>query len=113
MLLVGYAVGGVDPVAGAAVAGAPWLAAALLVGAALGASIVDGAGNVPFLRAVRPLERAEMTTVFMTYRNAAQFGPPGIFAALLRVFELPAVFIAGGAAMLVMARLARHIPRRM
>ena len=113
LLIVGYAAGGAVTIAVAAVADAPWLGAVLLVGAALGASVVDGAGNVPFLRAVRPLERAEMTTVFMTYRNAAQFAPPGIFAALLRVFDLPAVFIAGGGAMLVMARLAHYIPRRM
>jgi hypothetical protein len=74
---------------------------------------VDGGGNVPFLRAVRPLERAEMTTVYMTYRNASQLGPPGIYAFLLLTFELPAVFVAGGALTVAMALLARYIPRRM
>jgi hypothetical protein len=97
----------------AAMSDAPWFGIALIIGAALGASGVDGGGNVPFLRAVRPLERAEMTTVYMTYRNASQLGPPGVYALLLRMFELPAVFVAGGAMTLAMALLSRYIPRRM
>ena len=53
-----------------------------LVAAAIITGAIDGAGNVPFLRAVHPMERAEMTTVFATYRDVSQLGPPGIFALL-------------------------------
>lgn len=113
LLVASYGLAGLLTMAVAAASNAPWLGIALIVGAALGASGVDGGGNVPFLRAVRPLERAEMTTVYMTYRNASQLGPPGIYAFLLRTFELPAVFVAGGALTVAMALLARYIPRRM
>jgi MFS family permease len=113
LLVASYGFAGILTMAVAAMSDMPWLGIALIVGAALGASGVDGGGNVAFLRAVRPLERAEMTTVYMTYRNASQLGPPGIYAFLLRSFELPAVFIAGGAMTLAMAWLSRYIPRRM
>ncbi len=113
LLILGYASAGILTMAIAATSGLPWVGAALIVGAALGASLVDGAGNVPFLRAVRPFERAEMTTVFMTYRNASQFGPPGVYSFLLQTFELPAVFLAGGFMTLSMAALSGYIHRRM
>jgi len=113
LLVASYGFAGILTMAVAAMSDMPWLGIVLIVGAALGASGVDGGGNVPFLRAVRPLERAEMTTVYMTYRNASQLGPPAIYAFLLRTFELPAVFIASGAMTLAMAWLSRYIPRRM
>lgn len=97
----------------ALVAGNAWLGAALwLVSAAL-ATPLDGAGNIPFLRAVRARERSEMTGVFLTYRDASQLLPPGVFAVLLRFFELPAVFVASGLGMMTVAWLARYLPRRL
>ena len=74
---------------------------------------IDGAGNLLFLRAVHAHERSEMTTVFISYRDVAQLGPPIVFSALLSVFALPSVFVASGAMMLGSAMLARHIPRRL
>jgi hypothetical protein len=65
-----------------------------------------------FLRAVHPYERAEMTSVFATFRDTSQIGPPGIFSLLLMTFALPAVFVAGGLGMLVMAWYARYVPRQ-
>ena len=53
-----------------------------------------------------------MTAVFITYRDVAQLVPPAVFAVLLTVFKLQAVFIAGGLMMLALAGLARYIPRR-
>ena len=54
-----------------------------------------------------------MTTVFATYRDVSQLVPPGIFALLLKAFHVPAVFVAGGLAMLAVAYYARYLPRRM
>jgi ACDE family multidrug resistance protein len=113
LMIAGYTGAGLTTMAIALTTGLPWVGAGLIVGAALMASLVDGAGNVPFLRAVRPFERAEMTTVFMTFRNASQFGPPGLYAFLLRTWELPAVFLAGGLMTLSMAALSGFIHRRM
>lgn len=115
LLAVGYGLSGALTVTVAflATGGEPVLGAAFLIAAAAAASMIDGVGNAPFLRAVHPLERAEMTTVFNTFRHTAQILAPGLFAALLIHFQLPAVFLAGGAIMAVMAALSFYIPRRM
>ena len=112
LLAIGYAATGVATVAVAAAAGAPWLAVALLLASSVLASVIDAAGNGLFLRAVHPHERTEMASVFATYREIAQLGPPGIFAALLSVFALPVVFVVSGAGMMVFTVLTRYIPRR-
>ena len=70
-------------------AGQPLVAGMMLIWTALAASVLDGAGNVPFLRAVRPRERSEMIGVYLTFRDAGQLAPPGAFAILLKFFELP------------------------
>jgi MFS family permease len=113
LLMLGYAASGLATLAIAVFGGVPWLGAAILIGAALMTGAVDGAGNVPFLRAVHPTERPEMTTVFATYRDVSQLAPPGVFALLLKFFALPAVFVASAAGMLALAYYARYIPRRM
>ena len=113
LLLVSYSAAGLATLGVAAASGVPWLGVAVLLGAAVSAGALDGAGNVPFLRAVHPPQRAEMTTVFATYRDASQFAPPGLFALLLRAFELPAVFVAGGLGMLTLAHFARYLPKRL
>jgi MFS family permease len=113
LLVGGYLAGGLVTMAVAVVAGQPWLGAGALLLAAFATGSIDGAGNLPFLRAVHPLERPEMTTVFATYRDAAQLAPPGVFSVLLKLFELPAVFVAGGAALVVLSHYARFIPRRL
>lgn len=113
LLVVAYVASGLASLGVAAAGGVPWLVAAALVTAAIITGAIDGAGNVPFLRAVHPMERAEMTTVFATYRDVSQLVPPGIFALLLKAFHVPAVFVAGGLAMLAVAYYARYLPRRM
>lgn len=108
-----YALGGATTFAVALVAGLPWLGALLLLGACAVVSAIDGPGNTLFLRAVRPLERAEMTAVFMMYRDTAQLVVPGFYALLLLVLPLPFVFAASGLGTAALALVARYIPRRM
>jgi hypothetical protein len=93
--------------------GVPWLGATLLVLAALGTETIDGAGNLLFLRAVHVYERAEMTTVFVSFRDVAQLGPPAVCSVLLTLFSLPSVFVAAGVMMLAAAALSGSIPRRL
>ena len=85
----------------------------LLVLAAFAATVIDGGGNVPFLRAVKPLERPAMTSVFMTFRHVGPIIMPGIMAVALWVLPLPFVFIISGLLTLGMALLALHLPRSM
>ena len=85
----------------------------LLFFAAFSATLIDGAGNVPFLRAVHPYERAAMTSVFMTFRHVGSLVVPGVLAVVLWLLPLPFVFVAGGLMTLVMAALSRYLPRRL
>lgn len=84
-----------------------------LVFAALGATILDGAGNVLFFRAVRPWERSEMAGIFLTYRDAGQLATPGLFAIVLKFSTLPAVFFAASLWTFASVFCCRYIPRRM
>jgi hypothetical protein len=97
----------------AAVFDLPWVGAVMLVMAGFGAEMIDGAGNLLFLRAVNPYERSEMTTVFVSYHDVAQLGAPAASAALLSLFKLPSVCVVAGIMMIGSARLTRHIPRRL
>ena len=113
ILILGYASAGVVTIMIAMVQDWPMLVLVLIILSACAAAIVDGAGNVPFLRAVHPYERAEMTSVFVTYRHTAQLVTPGVFSLVLGVFALPAVFVVGGAGFVSMAWLARYLPKRL
>ncbi len=113
LMRVGYAGAGILSIAAATTASQPGWGAFFLVMAACSAGALDGAGNLLFLRAVHPYERAEMTTVFASYRDVTQVAPPIICSILLAFFALPSVFIASGSAMLASAALATRIPRRL
>jgi MFS family permease len=113
LLQAGYGVAGGLSLCAALTFGMPWLGATLLVLAALGTEIIDGAGNLLFLRAVHVHERSEMTTVFVSFRDVAQLGPPAVCSVLLSLFSLPSVFVAGGLMMLASSWLCRRIPRRL
>jgi len=115
LLSVGYGLTGLASLAAAvaAVTGLSLLCMALICFAAFCATMIDGAGNVPFLRAVRHYERAAMTSVFMTFRHVGSLVVPGVFALVLWVLPLPFVFVTGGLLGLLMAFLSRYIPRGM
>ena len=112
LLTIGYSCTGAATLLIAFVAATPWAGVGFLITAATFAAVIDAVGNALFLRAVRARERAEMTAVFTTYREVAQLGPPGLFAVLLNIFTLPAVFIVSGASMIAMIFFTRYIPRR-
>lgn len=92
-------------------AASPLLAAAFLILGAFCATALDALGGIAFLRAVHPYERAEMATVYSTYRQISDITAPMVFAVVLSFLPLPAVFAVSGGVMLVMARIALHLPR--
>ncbi len=94
-------------------AGFPQIASVLLVISALGATMLDGAGNVLFYRAVRARERAEMTAVFVSYRDFGQLATPGLYSVLLAFLTLPVVFSSAAVWMFVAGYFCRFIPKRM
>jgi MFS family permease len=115
LLAIGYGLTGIASLAAAvaAAAGAPLLCMALMCLAAFSATMIDGAGNVPFLRAVHHYERAAMTSVFMTFRQVGSLLIPGVLAVVLWVLPLWGVFAVGGLLTLGMAALSRYLPQRL
>jgi MFS family permease len=89
----------------------PEVAAAMFVLAAVGCSALDALGNIPFLRSVHHYERSEMTSVFRTYIEVSQLLPSALYAGVLLVAPLPAVFVVLGLVLLVTAWYARYLPR--
>ena len=108
MLIIGFTLSAWGTLMVAVFYAQPWLAMACLLVAAMAMVMLDATGSLPFMLAVRPGQRAEMTAVYSTYRDAAETVPPGLFSLLLRVFELPVVFIGGGIGMLALALLSRR-----
>jgi MFS transporter len=91
----------------------PAIAPVLLIGAAFGASIIDGPGNIPFLRATRPHERPAMAGIYMTYRDISQFAPVAVFSFILAVAELTTAFLTFAAVLFGTAWLSRLIHPRL
>ncbi len=112
-LIAGYTLCGIATILTALVFGSPWLGMGVLLMAALFAMPIDSVGNVAFLRAVHPYERAEMTTVFSTYRNVQQLVLPALFSGILLIFPLQGVFIASGSIMIALGGLSRYIPKKL
>ena len=113
LMMTGFTGAGILSLLAAATVGPGWRAPLVLLIAGICVGTLDGVGNVLFLRAVHPYERSEMTAVFVSYRDAAQLAPPGLFAVLLLFLPLSSVFAASGVAMLALASLTLYIPRRL
>jgi ACDE family multidrug resistance protein len=81
---------------------APWPAPAIvwLVVGGFFLVLLDLCGGLPFLMAVRPAERTEMSAVYSTFRDLAAVATPGLVWAVLQVAPLPVVFGAGGVLLL-------------
>jgi len=113
LLMASYALSGIFTIAAGLSAQQPWIAIGFFWLAAFSSTIIDGAGNIPFLRAVHPYERGEMLSVFMTFRYASALFVPALFAIVLTMLPLNAVFVAGGCVSLCMAVLSRNLPRQL
>jgi len=112
LLILGYVATAITSAFAGLTMAWPLVGAAFLIASAFAASITDGPGNVPFLRAVHPHERAGMTSIYSTYREAGRLAVPAVYSVVLLVLPLSAVFIASGATMLVLAHFSRYLPRR-
>ena len=81
--------------------------------AAFVTGLVDGAGNLPFLRAVHRMGTSRddhRVQHLPRYVHAAAAGRSS--PCCCGSFPLPAVFVAGASYMVVMAGLSRYLPKR-
>ena len=99
----------------AATALAGWPLAAVL-GLACGALfliLLDVSAGLPFLLAVRPGERTEMSAIYSSFRDVSGILTPGVAWAVLAVAPLPALFATCGLGLLSAWHLARHLHPRL
>ena len=92
----------------------PWITALLLLVGINFAVALDAVGNVPYLRAVRAYERAEMTAVYRTNLDLSDLLPAFVYSIILGFTGLGGVFIALGLFSAFCAWQSwRHLPRTM
>jgi predicted MFS family arabinose efflux permease len=91
----------------------PLMVGVMLMLAAIFVVMLDALGNIPFLRAVKPLERPQMTSVFRTYIDVGNLLPFAVFTALLHFFDQRAVYISYGLLMVAVGLFAAYLPRRL
>lgn len=87
----------------------PWATVALM---ALGSGflvLLDIAGGLPFLMAVKPSERTEMAAVYSSFRDVSGILTPGLGAAILLVAPVQGLFAAAGTGLLAMFALAGRL----
>ena len=111
--LVAFPLAGLAMTAAGLLAAWPWVGAVAAVSAAGAMSIADGYGNALFFRACKPSQRVAMTPIFSAQRDLASIGHAGIFAVLLSVFPIQAVYVTLGLVMFGLTWLATRINRRL
>ena len=85
--------------AAALMSGLPWVTVALLMACSFGLVLLDVAGGLPFMMAVKPSERTEMAAVYSSFRDVSGIATPGTAYLVLLVAPLSGVFAACGLGM--------------
>jgi MFS transporter, ACDE family, multidrug resistance protein len=91
----------------------PVLAVALAASASVTLVMLDVAGGLPFLMAVKPSQRTEMAAVYASFRDVSGILTPGMAWLVLLVLPVSGVFAACGAAMLAAGLVATRLHPRL
>jgi hypothetical protein len=91
----------------------PWVAVILLFVGSVSLVLLDVAGGLPFLMAVKPSERTEMAAVYSSFRDVSGILTPGVAWLVLLVAPVAGVFVAAGAGMGLAAAIAGRLHPRL
>lgn len=91
----------------------PLAAAIAMFGGAAALILLDVAGSLPFLMAVKPSERTEMAAVYSSFRDVSGFLTPGVAWLVLLVAPVSGVFAVCGLAMAASWALAARVHPRL
>ena len=105
----GFLVAGATFVLAAAAAPVPLLTVVLLMLGACFLVLLDIAGGLPFLMAVKPSERTEMAAVYSSFRDVSGILTPGIGALVLIAAPIQGLFAVAGAGLLAMFVVAGRL----
>jgi len=110
---LGFLLGGLAFLGAATTANAPWLTVALLMIGSAFLVLLDICGGLPFLMAVKPSERTEMSAVYASFRDVSGILTPGIAWLVLLAAPLSATFAAAGVGLLGAWSIAGHLHPRL
>lgn len=108
-----FVIGGVLFVTAWGASDLPWVAVASLFAASAMLIMLDVCGGLPFLMAVKPSERTEMSAVYSSYRDVSGILTPAVAALVLTVMPLAGLFAVCGGGMLGAGWLARGLHPRL
>jgi hypothetical protein len=91
----------------------PWVSVILLFIGSISLVLLDVAGGLPFLMAVKPSERTEMAAVYSSFRDVSGILTPGAAWLVLLVAPVAGVFVAAGAGMGLAAAIAGRLHPRL
>lgn len=87
----------------------PPVAIACLMAGAFFLILLDVCAGLPFLLAVKPSERTEMSAIYSSYRDVSGILTPGAAWLVLLVAPISGVFVAGGAGLIFTCGLAAKL----
>lgn len=93
--------------------GVPQLAVAGLMAGAFFLILLDVSAGLPFLLAVKPSERTEMSAIYSSFRDVSGILTPGVAWLVLLAAPVSGVFVAGGAGLLAAWKLAQGLHPRL
>jgi MFS transporter, ACDE family, multidrug resistance protein len=91
----------------------PVMTVVLLVVGSVSLVVLDVAGGLPFLMAVRPSERTEMAAIYSSFRDVSGILTPGVAWLVLLVAPVAGIFVASGLAMGAAAGVASRLHPRL
>jgi MFS family permease len=106
---LGFVVSGLAFVAAAVLSPVPWAAILMLMAGSSFLILLDISGGLPFLMAVKPSERTEMSAVYSSFRDVSAILTPGAAWLTLMVAPLAGIFAVVGTGLLAMWALAGRL----
>lgn len=92
---------------------APWIVVALLFVGSFFLILLDICAGLPFLMAVKPSERTEMSAIYSSYRDVSGIATPGVAWLVLLAAPISGIFAAAGAASLLAWGVAGRLHPRL
>lgn len=109
----GFLISGLLFASATLVAGLPWLSILALMLGSFFLILLDVSAGLPFLLAVKPSERTEMSAIYASYRDVSGIVTPGAAWIVLLFAPLAGVFIASGTGLLVAWGIANRLHPRL